>query len=190
MHDYVYMIKRCGGFVAVTDFTLRVTFSQNPRCQLWFNSWMSLIKITKQHVATWSEHVWLISVTVDAVYKVCPCRWWWCRNSSQMQPSSWLVGLNVEHLSHVCRWRLVNSCSDKGLCKFKWHQKSFLHLWYMTVATDYTVLWWLWMMFPAFSKMEQTFLGKWNKSRPMLDFNRRCWYLLLGSQVVKGNVVE
>lgn len=125
MHDYVYMIKWCGGFVAVKDFTLRVTFSQNPRCQLWFNSWMSLIKITKQHVATWSEHVWLISVTVDAVYKVCPCRWWWYRNSSQMQPSSWLAGLNVEHLSHVCRWRLVNSCSDKGLCKFKWHQKSF-----------------------------------------------------------------
>lgn len=59
---------------AAKDFTLRVIFSQNPRCQVWFNSWMSLIKIAKRHAATWSEHIWLISVNVDAVYKASPCQ--------------------------------------------------------------------------------------------------------------------
>lgn len=87
-HDYIYTIKRFARFVAVKDCTLRVIFSLNPRCEWWYNSWMSLIKITEQHVATWSEHVWLISVTVDAVYKVCLGQWGWWRNSSWMQPSS------------------------------------------------------------------------------------------------------
>ena len=69
--------------------------------------WMSQIKIIEQRVATWSEHVWLISVTVDAVYKVCPWQRGWCRNSSWMQPCSPVAALNVKHLSHVCRLRLV-----------------------------------------------------------------------------------
>lgn len=32
-------------------------------------SWMSLININQQRVATSTEHAWVISVTVDGVYK-------------------------------------------------------------------------------------------------------------------------
>lgn len=131
--DYLYMIKQWVRFVAVKGFTLRVIFSQNPRCQLWFNSWMSPIKITKQHVATWSECIWLISVTVDAVYKVCPCQWWWCRDGSQTQPSGGLARW-FKHQApfHMFAGRgLLTVLLKKGLCKLHDIQNRFYasHTW-------------------------------------------------------------
>lgn len=74
----------------------------------------SIINFTEWRVATWSEPVWVICVTVNAVYKV---RLW---QSDRRRDTSWM------QLSLSAGRGLLHVVPEKSLCNFKWRQKSLL----------------------------------------------------------------
>lgn len=144
----------------------------NCRCELWYNFWISLVKmyrvaccnlewVSVTHVCNW-KHCLLSLTPVSLVWK-------------HLLNAPFQQDLSVQYM---CvggdLLQAVSLKKKRGLCNFKWRQKSLLHRWYMTAAKwGLCTMWWIWLMFPVL------FSPKW----PRCFLERRllkqwfCWLL-------------